>query len=105
MALSCRQAFQPLLNREELVLLLCFFQPCVGMLAHGDQVDADVPMARTPAARSFQFVIDFLALDAAFDAGSQRIPHSPFLAVAADARKKARVVHGRCVERSSVIGR
>jgi len=75
------------------------------MLAHGDQVHANVPVAGTAPARSFQVVIDFLALDATLHSGSQRVTLSPFLAVTADAREQARVIRGGCVERSSIIGR
>lgn len=49
---------KPLFKRREL-LFLRFFKPSIGMLAHGDQIDTNVPMTRAASFRIFKLVIDF----------------------------------------------
>lgn len=82
-----------------------FFQPCVGMLAHGDQIHPDIPMAGAASPRGFELVVDFLALYRALDSGAKRVTCSPCLAVAANTGKETWVIGSGCIERSSVIGR
>ncbi len=86
-------------------MFLGFLEPCVGVLAHGDEIDPNVPVTQASTTRGFEFIIDLLALDAAFDTCTKGIAFRPQLAVPANAREPAWVVFGGCVNRATVLRR
>lgn len=62
------------------------------MLAHHDSEDSDEPHFRTAMFGGFKPIVDFLSLVGTFDGRSTFVDILPFIAVASDGWKQARIV-------------